>query len=202
MEKDMEAVTEPVTTETVRKARLFALRVHDGQFYPPPRPGEWGLEQKNPPVLLPFHLHLGNVQGALLRFIREVPPLLAAAAWLHDALEDTPTHADEIAGEVHPDVARVVFSVTDAAGDFPNRAARKRATYPKIVDEGPGAIAVKLADRIANVEASLLGHLSFRFYKMYQSEYPEFRDALFPHGGPLPMWNHLDYLLGRNVVQP
>jgi guanosine-3',5'-bis(diphosphate) 3'-pyrophosphohydrolase len=169
-------------------ARGLALHAHQGQTYPPSHDG------KNKRVVpVPFEVHLGHVVGILHRFGWEVERELVAAAWLHDAIEDTPLTRREIEDKVSPDVGNLVWAVTDDPGDFPNRAARKAATYPKIAAHGPTAITLKLADRIANVESSILGSFD-HFLDVYLREHPAFEAALRPHGGDMRMW---EYLTGK-----
>jgi guanosine-3',5'-bis(diphosphate) 3'-pyrophosphohydrolase len=75
------------------------------------------------------------------------------AAWLHDTLEDTdlePTHIEVGFGR---NVLEIVQAVTDQPGA--NRHERHLATYPRIAELEP-AVCVKLADRIANLERSML----------------------------------------------
>lgn len=116
--------------------------------------------------------HLAHVESVLLRFGFYDSPLLAAA-WLHDSIEDanvTWRQIDEMFGE---EVAMLVFAVTD--GEGANRKERKQASYAKMRDY-PKAIILKLADRIANVESSMIDNGSL--LGMYTKEYPSFRETL------------------------
>lgn len=82
--------------------------------------------------------------------------------------------------------------MTDEPGE--NRKARKAATYRKIKTAGPAAVALKLADRIANVENSVrTGNVQMQ--KMYAKEYEEFSHALRTLGELEKMWGHLQALL-------
>ena len=70
--------------------------------------------------------------------------------------------------------------------------------YKKIQSLGDDAIAIKLADRIANVSNSR-AHNS-RIYSMYKREQDSFRSALFMDGSRsevIQMWNHLDSLFSE-----
>lgn len=116
--------------------------------------------------------HLAHVESVLLRFGFDDPALLSAA-WLHDSIEDanvTWRQLDEMFGE---EVAMLVFAVTD--GEGANRKERKAASYAKMRDY-PRAIILKLADRIANVESSMIDNGSL--LGMYAKEYPAFRATL------------------------
>ena len=57
----------------------------------------------------------------------------------------------------------------------------------------PTALATKVADRLANVEASSVS--SPDRLKMYREEFAEFRDVLFRPGICDSMWEALDRLL-------
>lgn len=155
------------------QARAWAEELHRGQRY-----GEH-----------PYAVHLEDVVGVLGEF-GERDPRVLAAAWLHDAVEDTATTVRQIEVRMGVDVARMVEAVSDESGD--TRAAAKRATYPKI-RRLPGAVRVKLADRIANVRASRAndaGRLA-----MYRREHSDFRRALWRAGEADAMWRELERLL-------
>jgi guanosine-3',5'-bis(diphosphate) 3'-pyrophosphohydrolase len=147
---------------------------------------------------LPYLHHLCAVVAVLERFGASLDdpwtaPILVAA-WLHDALEDTPLPLDTLRQQLNDPIADLVWLVTDEPG--PNRKARKAATYLKLQRSEP-AITLKLADRIANVEHCLLSNP--RLLSMYRKEHPSFTLALAPpcaHPIPLAMWSHLHGLLG------
>ena len=162
--------------DLIGKAMALAARVHRGQRYGPH----------------PYLFHLMQVVANLERFGVSNPDL-EAAAWLHDAVEDTDLTLEDVRGALSARVAELVDAVT--VEDGPNRKTRYAKTYPKI-KATPGAVALKLADRIANVEHSWATRDSRLF--MYQREYRDFRSALRdPAAGQTkPMWDHLDGLLG------
>lgn len=114
-----------------------------------------------------------------------------SAAWLHDVVEDTGVSIDQI-GEMYGDrVAQIVWAVTDEEGA--NRIERKEKTLPKTA-QNPDAALIKLADRVANVTASMNDE---RRLEMYRKEYPAFKSALQPIAPYEDMWNTLDHLLGN-----
>ena len=155
--------------------------------------------------VLPYTHHLEAVERVIRRF--GVPFLngkeddnLIAAAWLHDVVEDTRGRPNEVrAREIEEifgeDIAMLVGAVTSEDGT--NRKIRNALTYPKIRAAGERATALKLADRIANVE---YGGNSGKVGGMYHKEYPDFRHALHA-AAPAnlylvnQMWHHLDLLL-------
>jgi guanosine-3',5'-bis(diphosphate) 3'-pyrophosphohydrolase len=146
----------------------------------------------------PYTVHLAHVENALVRFGFTDPHLLAAA-WLHDAVEDnTGVSLHEINLKVGLIVALLVEAVTDCDGE--TREERKRESY-RWMRGRPEAIPVKLADRIANLEASRLTNSDK--LAMYQKEYGEFRKQLYHASLTIgstnirvrAMWSYLDDLL-------
>lgn len=183
----------------IEAARNIAIRAHAGQFYPP----------EHGPI--EFSMHLGHVVSVLHRFdVRD--EIVVAAAWLHDVLEDTTLTPErlrmlhtkhlsllQVGGEDDIDmVLNVVVAVTDGEGE--TRAERKRSVYPKIVANGYRAMAVKLADRIANVEASLLGGRGKDFLGIYKREHEEFVEALRSIVAPPGMWDYLNTIIHAERV--
>lgn len=76
---------------------------------------------------------------------------MVAAALLHDVVEDTPTTIGDILAEFGPDVADLVFWLTDASRpEDGNRRARKEIDRKHIAAAPARAKAVKLADLIDN----------------------------------------------------
>jgi (p)ppGpp synthase/HD superfamily hydrolase len=145
----------------------------------------------------PYIDHLSDVVWVLRRH-KVVTPVLEAAAWLHDTVEDTDYTLEEIRDEFGDEVAALVHAVTSEPGE--NRKQRNTRTYLKIINT-PGAVTLKLADRIANVQASW--KTQDRRLFMYYREYPGFRTALrrVPKGVEQDprvedMWKTLDNLLG------
>lgn len=160
------------TEEKVQRAKDFADVAHGAQRY-----GDH-----------PYVYHLQKVYNVLLQFKVGTEELLCAAI-LHDVLEDTPTNFSDVFRAFGPEVAELVYAVTDELGR--NRGERHAKTLPKI-KAMPLAVTLKLADRIANVEHSIdtmdVGKLS-----MYRREHQEFKEALSVHGHQA-MWNYLDGL--------
>ena len=162
-------------------AARFAERAHAGQEY---AGGD-------------FHeKHLARVAGTLRRFGVDDPVLLAAA-WLHDTVEDTETTIDDIRREFGDDIADLVWRLTDEPGK--NRKERHRLTHIKIRGR-PEAVRVKLADRIANVESALEERT--HLLGMYRAEHRAFRDHLWQEAEWTEMWAHLDRLLGSAQSHP
>jgi (p)ppGpp synthase/HD superfamily hydrolase len=148
------------------RARDFAVLAHGGQKY--------GTH--------PYGVHLAAVRKVLADFGHA--GALAVAAWLHDTVEDTSATREQIEAEFGPEVAALVWAVT---GVGQNRKERVADAYAKM-RALPEAITLKLADRIANSEASAKDNP--KLLAMYRSELPTFEAALMPHGDPR-MWERL-----------
>ena len=154
-------------------------------------------EQPYGKTLTHFGRHLRDVHDVLIRFGFQEEYIFRAAAWVHDSVEDTrekeePITFDKLIDYLGPEVTELVKAVTDDEG---NRKYRREAMIKRL-RAFPKAIKLKLADRIANFEFSLVTHSKI---DMYASEYQEIRDALKPISDEnfpenIPMWIHLDYL--------
>lgn len=159
--------------ELEKKAIAYAQQFHQNQKY--------GKE--------PYTKHLEDVVTVLKRF-GITNSCVLAAAWLHDAVEDTPLTIETVKEEFGNDVASLVYAVTTEPGK--NRKERNAKTYPKITAQHE-AIYIKLADRIANVQASL-GDNKDKL-KMYHKEFPAFKKALKQPDIANEMWDFLEELI-------
>tara|TARA_R110000796_G_scaffold177590_3_gene294420 strand:+ start:1322 stop:1831 length:510 start_codon:yes stop_codon:yes gene_type:complete len=124
-----------------------------------------------------FHGHIVKVVD--IGELYEFPEEWVAAAYLHDILEDTDA---TISKDIFPvEVIEIVEAVTGVGS---NRKERNKDIYSKInalTKRGSyGAMAVKLADRIANVEYSILH--DGPHYDMYKKENTKFTKELYPKG--------------------
>lgn len=155
----------------IKRAELLAKTAHRGQRY-----GEFS-----------YLVHLQAVVAVLLRYgIKD--HIMLCAGWLHDTLEDTATTYEDLELFFGTRLADIVGAVTEPKGG--NRAWRHSQTYPR-TRNNPEAVIIKLADRIANVEAggNKVG--------MYRKEHAVFKKYLYYDAlSPVPeMWNYLDDLL-------
>lgn len=89
---------------------------------------------------------------------------------LHDTLEDTDTTYQELAQRFGEKVARLVESVTDDEGE--TRKERKKNLVENVLNAGSQAI--KLIDRISNINACVKGNNN-GLLQMYLEEDAEFR---------------------------
>ena len=143
--------------------------------------------------------------------------VMRAAGWLHDVLEDClpeltlPQRASLLVRSLMPEegdhddvlnvfrTAHLVLAVTNRPGG--NRKARHALTYPCTRAAGVDAVALKLADRLANVKDA--SSREPKLLKMYQKEHVVFFDSLFfPHADLLPMWKKVNHLLGMTHSTP
>lgn len=138
--------------------------------------------------------HLDRVVLTLVLF-NTMDLELLAAGYTHDTVEDTDVTVEELAGRYGTGVATLTDLVTDNK-TAPNRRARQQATYTRMRSHPDGSRArkLKLADRIANVEASLRAD-GKSFFGMYRKEYDFFRAMLFVEEEHPEMWAHLDALM-------
>lgn len=139
----------------------------------------------------PYVKHLASVVEVLVRFGHGTETMMAAG-WLHDSVEDTDATIEEIKLVFGEAVSKVVYAVTNEPGV--NRKERHAKTYPKIKASPEGTI-LKLADRIANVEACI--DTKDDKIGMYKKEHLKFKEFLYESGPLDPMWRHLDFLIGE-----
>lgn len=156
------------------RARDFAVLVHGDQRY-----GD-----------APYVAHLAAVREVLHDV--GINGDIAVAAWLHDVVEDTEVGVIDLDFGKH--VGDLVWAVTGVGA---NREARTACAYAKIPHVA-GAIRLKLADRIANVEASADGR-NPKMLALYKAEYPAFKAALCDAEAGLravrALWARLDAAL-------
>jgi (p)ppGpp synthase/HD superfamily hydrolase len=134
----------------------------------------------------PYETHLLAAAAVLRDCGYGDDPVLMSAAYLHDTIEDTDATREQIAERFGARVADIVDAVSDPEGA--TRAEKKAAAYPRIrrLDD---AVRVKLADRIANVEAG------GRPAAKYAGEQAAFRGELWRAGVADAMWARLDRAL-------
>ena len=164
-------------TRKLDQIKAFAAQKHAGQKY--------GDKE--------YTEHLKEVSQVIRRFGYEFTPsdfeLLLECAFLHDTLEDTSTTKQELEEQFGKEVAELVYLVSDEPGK--SRKERKQKTYPKIASSGT-AIALKLADRIANVEHCI--KTKSPLLDMYRKEHKDFKRYL-ENGKLQSMWAVLDTLM-------
>lgn len=88
------------------------------------------------------------------------------AVWGHDLIEDARVSFNDVKMHLGPEAADIVYAVTNEKGK--NRAERANAKYYEGIRNTPGAVFVKLCDRIANVQYSKL--TKSRMFETYKAE--------------------------------
>ncbi len=116
------------------KSIEFAARAHSGQFRKGSR--------------VPYIVHPLRVAEILIQ--HGLPDQVVIAGILHDTVEDTTVTYGELRAEFGPGVARIVESVSEEKSDpweF-----RKEHTVEFMKTAPPEALAISLADKIANIQ--------------------------------------------------
>lgn len=149
--------------ETKEKAINFALNKHKNQMY-----GN-----------LPYITHLNHVLEVAKRLgidprQSKLNQEILIACLLHDAIEDTDATFKEIETLFSEEVASLVDAVTLPEGM--DRKKGYKTVYNKI-KATPASAVVKLADRIANLEASLYERTDK--LKKYIAEMDDFNEVIF-----------------------
>jgi (p)ppGpp synthase/HD superfamily hydrolase len=155
-------------------AKSVATRRHSGDFH----------------GVLPYTHHLQDVHYVLLRYDTKLnlDPDLFVAAWLHEIIEKTRMPKREVEELFGEKIANWVDAVTPDGN--PHRAVSNSLSYPVIRMAGPEAVRLKLADRVADLEAGN------RLRKVFEDEYGQFRTMLYTSGSNEDLWAKLDSLLG------
>jgi (p)ppGpp synthase/HD superfamily hydrolase len=92
------------------------------------------------------------------------------AVWGHDLIEDTRVSYNDVKTELGQESADIIYAVTNDKGK--NRKERAGNKYYEGIRNTPGAVFVKLCDRIANVQYGKM--TKSRMFEMYKKENPEF----------------------------
>jgi (p)ppGpp synthase/HD superfamily hydrolase len=154
---------------------------------------DWCIEQHRKTnhyydLYLPYEFHLRMVNQAAMDFqhlldgkldyrgdvivaLREVCLL---ATWGHDLIEDTRTSYNDVKDVLGQEVADIIYAVSNEKGK--TRAERANDKYYEGIRNTPGAVFVKLCDRIANAQYSKMTKSSM--FKKYKLEQPHFEKML------------------------
>jgi len=120
----------------VVKAEQLARTAHEGQFR------KYSGE--------PYIVHPEAVANIVASVTDD--PVMLAAAWLHDVVEDTNVTIDMIEAGFGPEIASVVSDVTNVTKKSDgNRQYRKGIERQHLANASPKAKTVKLADILHNV---------------------------------------------------
>lgn len=96
------------------------------------------------------------------------------ATWGHDLIEDCRVSYNDVKSHLGQESADIIYAVTNEKGK--NRKERANDKYYEGIRNTPGAVFVKLCDRIANVQYSKL--TKSRMYEMYKKENDNFVKSL------------------------
>lgn len=161
---------------------------------------EWVLEQHKSTnhmydTYLPYEFHLRMVRNVGEKFkylldvfkeyytgnqivnpVTQVSTLNACmlACWGHDLIEDTRVSYNDVKEHLGQEAADIIYALTNEKGK--NRKERANNKYYEGIRNTPGAVFVKLCDRIANVQYSKM--TGSRMFEMYKKENIEFMTQL------------------------
>jgi (p)ppGpp synthase/HD superfamily hydrolase len=141
--------------DMVEKARVFATAAHAAV-------GQVRKYTGEPYIVHPFEVAMTVKQiGGT--------PEMVSAAFLHDTVEDTGVTMETIEREFGPEVAEIVFFLTDVSRpEHGNRASRKAIDRAHIAKADARAQTIKLADLISN--CSSIVKYDPEFAKVYLEE--------------------------------
>ena len=167
---------------------------------------KWCIEQHNKTnhmydTYLPYEFHLRMVAQAANDFIHLVPDssngeitrreTITMAAYGHDLIEDTRVSYNDVKEVLGIQAADIIYAVSNEKGK--NRKERANDKYYEGIRNTPGAVFIKLADRIANVQYSKMA--KSRMYEMYEKENDNFLTSLgFAVGRAHPLGEMCHYL--------
>lgn len=123
---------------------------------------------------IPYRFHLQMVVEAYKKFkhllLEKDLEDIELACWAHDTIEDTRVSYNQVKEVLGERVADIVYALTNEKGK--NRKERANSKYYEGIVNTPGATFVKLCDRIANVQYSIV--TGSRMFEMYKRENENF----------------------------
>ncbi len=96
------------------------------------------------------------------------------ATWGHDLIEDCRVSYNDVKEHLGQEAADIIYAVSNEKGK--TRAERANDKYYEGIRNTPGAVFVKLCDRIANVQYSKM--TKSRMFEMYKKENDHFLNQL------------------------
>ena len=106
--------------------------------------------------------------------VDETLSALEYACWGHDLIEDTRVSYNDVKRALGYNAAEIIYAVTNEKGK--NRKERANDKYYEGIRNTPGAVFVKLCDRIANVQYSKM--TKSRMFEIYKKENDYFLSSL------------------------
>lgn len=123
--------------------------------------------------------------------VDETKSAVEYACWGHDLIVDARVSYNDIKTRLGLNAADIIYAVTNEKGK--NRAERANEKYYEGIRQTPGAVFVKLCDRIANVQYSKL--TKSRMFETYKKENEYFGTMLGVAGNSqhmcFPMYEYL-----------
>lgn len=148
---------------------------------------------------LPYVFHLRMVHTIAKSHIGLIPDMndgeesfrdaVLLAAFGHDLIEDTRVSYNDVKSQLGLYAADIIYACSNEKGK--TRADRANDKYYEGIRNTPGAVFVKLCDRIANVQYSKM--TQSRMFEMYAKENDHFINSLggHPQPGLNPLFNQL-----------
>ena len=119
---------------------------------------------------LPYEFHLRMVANVAKQFEHLLDDssrsACMTAAWGHDLIEDTRVSYNDVKEALGQEAADIIYACTNEKGK--NRKERANYKYYEGIRNTPGAVFVKMCDRIANVQYSKMS--GSRMFEMYKKE--------------------------------
>jgi (p)ppGpp synthase/HD superfamily hydrolase len=135
---------------------------------------------------LPYEMHLRMVANVADKFMYIMVPKerlhpgdpevikFRLASFGHDLIEDTRVSYNDVKKVLGEDAADIIYALSNEKGK--NRKERANDKYYEGIRNTPGAVFVKLCDRIANVQYSKMTGSSM--FEKYKKENIDFMDGL------------------------
>lgn len=143
----------------------------------------------------PYSIHLQLAFSFASKHIELLPPEInthevLAAVWVHDVIEDCRKTFSDLKKALGESVAEIVYALTNEKGK--TRKERASEKYYEGIRKTPGALFVKLCDRLANVQYSKDNGSSM--LAVYKKEQTDFKQQLWVDAYAT-MFEELDELL-------
>jgi (p)ppGpp synthase/HD superfamily hydrolase len=151
---------------------------------------QWCIDQHNKTnhfydTYLPYEFHLRMVAHVANQHIKliersaegdiqDAVDTIILSAYGHDLIEDTRVSYNDVKSVLGEAAADIIYACTNEKGK--NRKERANEAYYEGIRNTPGAVYVKLCDRIANVQYSKM--TGSGMFEMYKKENPSFGESL------------------------
>jgi (p)ppGpp synthase/HD superfamily hydrolase len=150
---------------------------------------------------LEYEFHLRMVVESAKKYLELLPDSndgeesfrdgVILGAWGHDLIEDTRVSYNDVKERLGYNAAEIIYAVSNEKGK--TRKERANDKYYEGIRNTPGAVFVKLCDRIANVQYSKM--TGSRMFEMYKKENDNFLNSLgFVEGQAHPLGEMCHYL--------